>query len=100
MAQEQVARLAGYIDVKARNADLARYTETMRRVAAKRRVTFVDLFTPTAAIMTRGGEPLTINGIHVNDRGDAVVGEMLLPLSDLARPPPSRAVKRSSTCAS
>lgn len=86
MAQEQVARLAGYIDVKARNADIARYTETMRRVAAKRRVTFVDLFTPTAAIILRGGEPLTINGIHVNDRGDAVVGEMLFAALGLGSP--------------
>ena len=57
------------VDVEARNRELARYTETMRRVAARRRVTFVDLFTPTGRD-GRAAEPLTINGIHVNESGD------------------------------
>ena len=73
MAQEQVARLASYVDQEARNAEIARYADTMREVAAKRRVTFVDLFTPTGEICLGPGEPLTINGIHVNEYGDGVV---------------------------
>jgi len=78
MAQERLARLEGYVDVKARNADIARYTDVMRKVAARRKVTFVDLYTPTATLMANGGDPLTINGIHVNDHGDAVIAPLLI----------------------
>ena len=52
----------------------SRYTEAMRRVAAARGVVFVDLFTPTRRLMAcRSGQPLTINGIHLNEHGDRVV---------------------------
>ena len=65
------------VDAAARNRELARYTEAMRRVAAKRGVTFVDLHTPTLRAMGNGRR-LTINGIHVTELGDRVVADLLV----------------------
>ena len=39
MAQERLARLEGYVDVKARNADIARYTDVMMPRSCRRLVT-------------------------------------------------------------
>jgi hypothetical protein len=52
----------------------------MRRVAARHMIPFVDLFTPTKRIMTEKSPsaPLTINGIHLNERGDAVVADLIM----------------------
>jgi len=76
LAHEKLAHLV-QVDVGARNRDLSRYTDTMRRVAAESRVPFVDLFTPTLELMP-GPDALTINGIHVNEAGDRAVAELLM----------------------
>jgi lysophospholipase L1-like esterase len=89
IAHERIARLEHYVDVDARNRELSRYTESMRRVAAARHVTFVDLFTPTKKVMERAGEPLTINGIHVNEAGDRIVADLLM--GGLGFQPPGQA---------
>jgi lysophospholipase L1-like esterase len=82
-AHEMLARLPR-IDVAARNRELARYTKAMRKVAAELKVGFVDLHTPTVSL-TGGGDgegvdvgSLTINGIHLTERGDRVVGRLLV----------------------
>ncbi len=53
----------------------------MGEVAATRKVAFVDLFRPTHALMDasgdKGEEPLTINGVHLNDRGDEAVAALI-----------------------
>ena len=78
IAHERLPHLV-HVDVDARNRELARYTEAMGRVAAARKTPFVDLFTPTKRIMEDGTSgPLTINGIHLNDRGDQVVAGLLM----------------------
>jgi len=86
VAHERLPRLTR-VDVDSRNRELARYTEAMRRVAALQGVTFVDLFTPTLAVMAeadspaspkQGGDVLTINGIHLNEHGDRVVAQLLM----------------------
>ncbi len=51
------------------NANLALTTEATRRAAAKAGATFVDLYTPTAALFAASAERLTINGCHLNDAG-------------------------------
>ena len=52
------------------NQNLALYTEAMRNVALKTGVRFIDLFKPSSAAMIgSAAAPLTINGIHLNDRG-------------------------------
>jgi len=86
IAHERLARLTR-VDVDARNRALARYTEAMGRISGQQGVTFVDLFTPTLALMAeadspaspkRGGGGLTINGIHLNEDGDRIVAGLLL----------------------
>ena len=52
------------------NARLRVYTEAMAEVAATHNVPFVDLFTPSQRLYEESSEPLTINGIHLNERGD------------------------------
>jgi len=63
--------------VAAANARLKLYTGAMRDVAAEKKVEFVDLFTATVDVSkTASGRPvdrirpITINGIHLNERGD------------------------------
>jgi glucose/arabinose dehydrogenase/lysophospholipase L1-like esterase len=51
------------------NETLRLYTEAMGEVAAEHDVPFVDLFTPTSQIMGNIDDPLTINGVHLSDRG-------------------------------
>ena len=77
IAHERLARLPR-VDVDGRNLELARYTEAMRRVASTSGVTFIDLFTPTHRAMASAPQPLTINGIHVNEAGDRLVARLLL----------------------
>ena len=77
IAHERLAHLR-HVDVDARNRELARYTEAMKRVAAQQGVTFVDLYTPSRAAMERAETPLTINGIHVNEHGDRIVAGLLM----------------------
>jgi lysophospholipase L1-like esterase len=77
IAHERLARIT-HVDVETRNKELARYTQSMRSVAAQRSVPFIDLFTPTAQLMVSAASPLTINGIHVNAEGDRVVAHLLM----------------------
>jgi lysophospholipase L1-like esterase len=77
IAHEQLPHLV-HVDVVARNQDLERYTAAMRAVAAREKVAFVDLFTPSLAAMQRARAPLTDNGIHLNEAGDAVVAELIM----------------------
>jgi len=77
IAHERLARLPR-VDVNARNRDLTRYTEAMRRIAASQGVTFVDLFAPTQALMAQGAQTMTINGIHLNEDGDRIVAHLLM----------------------
>ncbi len=76
IAHEKLARLV-HVDVDARNRELARYTEAMRRVAARVHVPFADVFTPTLEAMRAARAPLTVNGIHLNEEGDRVFAGIL-----------------------
>ncbi len=51
------------------NANLALYTAAIERAAKKKSVRFVDLFTPTKKLFAETEEPLTINGIHLDETG-------------------------------
>jgi hypothetical protein len=68
MPHEQVDRVP--FDPAAHNADLERYTEAMRAIAADKGVRFVDLFRPLRPLFEdpKLGD-LTLNGIHLEDRG-------------------------------
>jgi lysophospholipase L1-like esterase len=77
IAHEKLARLV-HVDADARNRELARYTESMRRLAARLEVPFVDVFTPMREAMAVAPQPLTINGIHLNETGDKVFAGILM----------------------
>ncbi len=65
-------------DAKAQNENIKLYSEAAKEVAAKRKLAFIDIFTPSAASFAdQPGLQLTINGCHLNETGDRIVGEML-----------------------
>lgn len=73
---EQVAHVP--YDAAAHNRDLAQYTETMRAVAAEKGISFIDLFTPMLPLIDDPAlGDLTINGIHLDDRGYQIVGRLM-----------------------
>lgn len=55
--------------VSRRNAELRAYTQAAAEVAAEHGVPFLDIFEPMGAAFAASDEPLTINGIHLNDAG-------------------------------
>ena len=59
------------------NENLALYTETMRKVAADRKVGFIDLFIPTKALMEKEPKPITSNGFLLNDDGNRLLAPIL-----------------------
>ncbi len=64
-------------DGEKNNANIALYTEAMKKVAGEHDVPFVDLFTPTKTVMREAPEPLSINGIHLNDAGYRALAPVL-----------------------
>jgi hypothetical protein len=77
IAHERIERVR--VDPVERNRVLMAYAGAMDEVAARLGVRFVDLFTPTRALAENpGANPLTINGIHPNDRGYWLVSRLVL----------------------
>lgn len=64
-------------DGKENNRRLALYTAAMQKVAQHEGIAFVDLFGPTKKLYQDTEEPLTINGVHLNERGNRLVGEVI-----------------------
>lgn len=78
-------------DAAAQNANLALYRDAARQVAADRGIAFADLFDATSReFAARPGLEFTINGCHVNEAGDALVGRLLD--AALFGPPPAAAL--------
>lgn len=59
----------GLTDCKENNKRIQLYTNAMQKIAKKKNVVFVDLFTPSKKLMEDGKTPLTFNGIHLTDYG-------------------------------
>ncbi len=59
------------------NARLALYTAATRQVAVEKNVTFVDLFAASQALYQASDAPLTLNGIHLNDEGNRLIGQFI-----------------------
>lgn len=64
-------------DGSANNANLAIYTKAMKEVCEGKKVVFVDLFSATQQLYASTKEPLTMNGIHLNDAGDQAVAKVI-----------------------
>ena len=83
IAHQRLDRLV-HVDVEARNRELSRYTEAMRRVCVRLGVPFADVFTPMREAMATAKAPLTVNGMHLNDAGDKIFAVALLTALGLA----------------
>ncbi|MFZ4610062.1 MAG: DUF7133 domain-containing protein [Gemmataceae bacterium] len=63
---------------KKENENLKLYADAAKTVATYRKIAFVDIFTPTLkAFDDKAGSQFTINGCHVNEAGDKLVGKVL-----------------------
>ncbi len=56
-------------DGKQNNVNIELYTRAMEELAGKHGVVFVDLYGPTKQLYESSEPPLTINGVHLSDRG-------------------------------
>jgi putative heme-binding domain-containing protein len=63
-------------DGKENNKRLELYTKAMEEVAGKNGGVFVDLFHTTRQMYEKTDKPLTINGIHLNARGNEAVARI------------------------
>jgi glucose/arabinose dehydrogenase/lysophospholipase L1-like esterase/plastocyanin len=66
-----------YPDADGRNGEIRSYVEAMREVAELQEVRFVDLFGPSLAAYEKQEQPLTSNGIHLNDSGHELIASHL-----------------------
>ncbi len=69
IAYENQSKLRDLPDGVRENANLKLYTAAMERVAKKNSLTFVDLFTPTAALYGKTSEPFTTRGYIPTENG-------------------------------
>jgi len=58
------------------NERLAAYAAATKEVAAEKGVTYVDLFDASQALYAKN-PPLTINGVHLNEEGYRLIGEVI-----------------------
>ena len=63
-------------DGAAHNQNLQLYTNAMQEVAKSLNVPFINLFEPTKKL-SAGADSITINGIHLNDKGYKTVSEIM-----------------------
>ncbi|MGJ8656384.1 MAG: DUF7133 domain-containing protein [Akkermansiaceae bacterium] len=75
IAAEKASKLTGPDHTK-RNADIKLYTDAMAKIAAKHKVKFVDLYTPTLKLFSNTDNIYTIDGQHLNDKGSQQVGKI------------------------
>lgn len=59
------------------NDRLRMYVDAMRNVAAEQEVAFADVFSTTQVEIEESSQPLTINGIHLNDEGNRIFSRSL-----------------------
>ncbi|MDA1265988.1 MAG: PA14 domain-containing protein, partial [Planctomycetota bacterium] len=64
-------------DGRAHNASIEAYNGVLQAVARAKGVAYLDVYEPLARAYALHAEPLTINGIHLTDRGNRVLGRVL-----------------------
>lgn len=62
---------------RANNKRLALYAASMQKIAGQEGVGFVDLFGPTRDLYKEEDQPLTINGVHLNEFGNRKISEVI-----------------------
>src|SRR5205814_5829408 len=79
-----------FSDGKENNKRLEMYTKAMAEVAKANRVPFVDLFHATRELYTKAAGPLTINGVHLNEKGNEAVARVIDEGLFAGQPEPKR----------
>lgn len=70
-------KLGGFLpDPAIHNQNLQLYTTGMKEVAENLNISFIDLYNPSSRLMSND-DSLTINGIHLNDKGYKEVSEIM-----------------------
>jgi putative heme-binding domain-containing protein len=64
-------------DGSANNKRLAIYAKAMGEVARANGVPFIDLFAGSKELYAKGGRPLTIDGVHLNEYGDQQIADAI-----------------------
>jgi putative heme-binding domain-containing protein len=59
------------------NKNLKLYADAVKAVAEKRKLAYVDIYTPTLAAFSKSGGKLTVGGFQMNEAGDKVLAEAL-----------------------
>jgi mono/diheme cytochrome c family protein/glucose/arabinose dehydrogenase len=77
IAFENLSAALDLPDGKQENANLALYTEAMRKVAEKTRTGFVDLFNPSIKLAADSAKPITTNGFLPSDEGNRLLAPVL-----------------------
>ena len=96
IAQEKMAD-PNLSDPAENNKNLSEYTAAMAEVAKANNVRFVDLFTPSQQLYAAApaNEPLTINGVHLNESGNKVLAPVIFKGAMAANlPEPSAALDK------
>lgn len=65
-------------DGEENNRRLEAYTDAMEEVATDMGIVFADLFRESARLYSRSEEPLTINGVHLNEYGNKLIAEYIV----------------------
>jgi glucose/arabinose dehydrogenase/lysophospholipase L1-like esterase len=77
-------------DGTAHNARFELYTKAMSDVAEARKVPFVDLFHPTLSEYKESKEPFTLDGVHLNSKGNRLVASLIERALFPSEPAPKR----------
>ena len=64
----------GLPDPAAQNAVLTQYVAAMKEIADRSGIAFIDLFAATNTMYAQGDDPLTLDGLYLNDAGNRAVG--------------------------
>ena len=83
---------------RAHNRNLVAYTKATENAAKQVGVQFIDLFNPTLKLFEQSKIPLTINGAHLNEEGNRLLGEIIakaLLKKDISASPSLRKLKQA-----
>jgi glucose/arabinose dehydrogenase len=78
-------------DGKQNNVNIELYTRAMEELAGKHGAVFVDLFGPTKQLYASSDQPLTINGVHLNDLGYKRLAPIMMEALFGTAPEPQKA---------
>jgi putative heme-binding domain-containing protein len=77
VAHENQPNNPNWPDGTENNKRLEMYTKAMAEVAKADGITFVDLFHPSRDLYAKADKPLTINGIHLTEKGNELVARAI-----------------------